>query len=90
MSLLIAIIDVQVAAEYTARLCIDSFAAKAQPLRTVMDWFCGCGGNTIAFATADAAITVIGVDIDAIKLSHLRQSPQSKPILLHSLTITRQ
>eukprot|EP01037_Dinobryon_pediforme_P028070 gene28070-31198_t len=77
----------QVAAEYTARLCIDSFAAKAQPLRTVMDWFCGCGGNTIAFATADAAITVIGVDIDAIKLSHLRHNAgiygvADRPVLL--------
>lgn len=38
----------------------------------MVDLFCGCGGNTIAFATASEKLTVIGVDYDPQKLEYLR------------------
>eukprot|EP01035_Chromulina_nebulosa_P028318 gene28318-37372_t len=63
-----------VIAEFIAQHCIAAFAAKFEPLKTVVDLFCGCGGNTIAFANACEKLTVIGVDFDPQKLEYLRHN----------------
>jgi len=80
----------QLIAEYTARYSLQCAVAKDIPLRTVLDCFCGCGGNSIAFAVlmnpkdpeqsvdknGDDCndIKVIGVEIDPIKIEHLRHN----------------
>ena len=70
--LLISPIPSKIVAEFIAQHCIAAFAGKGTPLKTVVDLFCGCGGNTIAFATASKELTVVGVDYDPQKLEYLR------------------
>ena len=57
----------QVIAECQARTCIKAYAKEDRPL-TVLDAFCGAGGNTLAFAKIGCHVIACDVDSDKLKM----------------------
>lgn len=59
-------------ARHITQRCIQLSITNGVALDTVMDCFSGCGGNTIPFAYCKRVKKVMAVDIDEVKLSHLK------------------
>ena len=57
-------------ARYLTKRCMNMARSKGFEIRSVIDCFSGCGGNTIPFAAA--GIFVLSLDNDLVKLQYLR------------------
>lgn len=71
----------EAAAQYVTKRCLNLALQRKSPIRSVLDGFCGCGGNTIPFAVHAVygtmaiqapSLTVTAVDRDILKLQYLR------------------
>lgn len=60
----------ELVAKHVTAACIGRARGLHCPMNKVLDCFSGCGGNTIPFAVQGR--TVVSVDLDPVKLGHLR------------------